>query len=176
MTRTLIALAALAVLIAFPVRAAAPEPKRPVALAPLMGRWYEIVRTPNDQQHNCHGAYQTWSARADGEFDIDLVCHAGGASGRARHVAARARVTDATTNAKFEASFFGGLLHRSYWIIDHGPTYDWMIASSADGRNVALLARTPGLPASEQARLTSRIRSLGFTGNALQSVGHDGVG
>ena len=176
MTQTLIALAALVALVAAPARAAAPEPKQPVALTPLMGRWYEIVRTPNDQQRNCHGAYQTWSARTDGAFDIDLVCHAAGPSGRGRHVAAKARVTDATTNAKFEAAFFGGLLRRSYWIIDHGSTYDWMIASTADGRNVALLARTPGLPASEQARLTNRIRSLGFTGNALQSVGHDGVG
>jgi apolipoprotein D and lipocalin family protein len=157
--------------VAMPVHAAtAPEPRRPIDIDRFMGRWYEIVRTPNNRQKNCHGAYQVWSRKADGAFDIDQVCHVGDRNGQARHVDTAARIVDPATNAKFEASFFGGLIRRQYWVIDHGDDYGWMIASTSDGKFVALLARTTGLPAARLSALKARMRVLGFD-NALEEVG-----
>jgi apolipoprotein D and lipocalin family protein len=161
--------AALAVMT--PVRAeTAPQPRRAVDIDRFMGRWYEIVRTPNNRQKNCHAAHQVWSRKVNGGFDIDQVCHVGDRNGPARHVDTAARIVDPTTNAKFEASFFGGLIRRQYWVIDHGDDYGWMIASTSDGKFVALLARTPGLPASRLAALKARMRALGFD-NPLEDVG-----
>ena len=149
-----------------------PEPRQAIDIDRFMGRWYEIVRTPNDRQRNCHGAYQVWAKAPKDGFHIDQVCHVGDRDGPQRHVATSARIVDPTTNAKFEASFFGGLIRRQYWVIDHGDNYGWMIANTADGKFVALLARTPGLPAAKLAALKSRIRALGFD-NTLQDVGLD---
>nr|WP_295106537.1 lipocalin family protein [uncultured Caulobacter sp.] len=165
------ALAAVLAIAATPALAErAPEPRRVVDIDRFMGRWYEIVRTPNNRQKNCHAAYQVWSRKANGAFDIDQVCHVGDRDGPARHVDTAARIVDPTTNAKFEASFFGGLIRRQYWVIDHGDDYGWMIASTSDGKFVALLARTPGLSAARLATLKARMRALGFD-NPLEDVG-----
>jgi len=147
-----------------------PEPRRAIEIDRFMGRWYEIVRTPNDRQRNCHGAYQVWTRAPKDAFQIDQVCHAGSRQGPERHVATAARIVDPSTNAKFEASFFGGLIRRQYWVIDHGDDYGWMIASTADGKFVALLARAPGLPNAKLAALKARMRALGFD-NRLEDVG-----
>ena len=169
--RRLLLLLLAAALTASPALAeTAPEPRRAIEIERFMGRWYEIVRTPNNRQRNCHGAYQVWTRKRDGTFDIDQVCHAGDRNGPARHVDTAARIIDPATNAKFEASFFAGLIRRQYWVIDRADDYGWMIASTADGKFVALLARTPGLPAARQAALKARMRALGFD-NALEDVG-----
>lgn len=163
----------LALLLALPAaaRAEAPQPRRKVEIEPFMGRWYEIVRTPNDRQRNCHGAYQVWSRKADGTFNIDQVCHRDRRDGPASHFSTAARILDPSTNAKFEASFFGGLIRKKYWVIDHGDNYGWMIASTSDGKFVSLLARTPGIAPTLKATLKMRMRQLGFAGNALEDVG-----
>lgn len=169
--RPLLLLVLAAILAAPPALAeTAPEPRRAIEIERFMGRWYEIVRTPNNRQRNCHGAYQVWAKKRDGTFDIDQVCHAGDRNGPARHVDTAARIVDPATNAKFEASFFGGLIRRQYWVIDRADDYGWMIASTADGKFVALLARTPGLPTAKQAALKARMRALGFD-STLEDVG-----
>ena len=164
---------AVAGLAAAPARAeTAPEPRRAIEIDRFMGRWYEIIHTPNNRQRNCHGAYQVWVKKRDGTFDIDQVCHAGDRNGPERHADTAARIVDPATNARFEASFFGGLIRRQYWVIDRADDYGWMIASTADGKFVALLARSPGLPAAKQAALKARMRALGFD-NRLEEVGAD---
>ncbi|WP_269713301.1 lipocalin family protein [Caulobacter sp. NIBR2454] len=150
--------------------AGAPEPRRAIDIDRFMGRWYEIVRTPNDGQKNCHAASQVWSQRPDGTFDIAQTCRKGSPNGPVRKVDTRARILDPKTNAKFEASFFGGLLKRKYWVIDRSDDYDWMIASTSDGDFVALLAREPGMPHGDVSALIRRMRALGFTANKLEVV------
>jgi apolipoprotein D and lipocalin family protein len=166
----LAAASAMLLFLAAPAFAGAPEPRRSLDLTRFMGRWHEIIRTPNNNQLNCHGAFQDWSHKADGSFAIDQVCHRDQPDGPPRHVSTTARVVDPVTRAKFEASFFGGLLRRQYWVIDHDDDYGWMIASTADGKFVALLARTPTLPPVQLAALRARMRMLGFTENKLQDV------
>lgn len=136
-----------------------------------MGRWHEIVRTPNARQNNCFAADQVWSRVGDEQFNIDQVCHKGSENGPASRVKTKARVIDRSTNAKFEASFFGGLIRKDYWVIDHDEAYTWMIASTADGKFVSLLARSPTLPTAMRSSLKARIRELGFTANKLEDVG-----
>lgn len=158
--------------IASAATAQAPEPRQSINIDRFMGRWYEILRTPNGAQRNCHGANQTWSRRDDGTFNVSLVCHRDTPAGRASTINSRSRILDNTTNAKFEASFFGGVLRRQYWVIDRGANYEWMIASSADGEVVSLLSRTPNMPTAQVQTLTNRIRSLGFRSNTLVAVDH----
>ncbi len=151
--------------------AAAPEPRKPIEIDRFMGRWYEIVRTPNDGQKNCHAASQLWSQRPDGTFDIAQSCRKGSPDGPVRLVQTKARILDPGTNAKFEASFFGGLLRRKYWVIDRSDDYGWMIASTSDGDFVALLSRQPSMPDRQVQALIARMRSLGFVKNQLLIVG-----
>ena len=161
----------LAAALAGPVLAAAPEPRRSLDLERFMGRWYEIMRTPNGNERNCFAAYQDWSAKDNGQFIIRQHCHRGSPTGADRLVNTSAKVLNAPDNTKFEASFFGGLLRARYWVIDHADDYHWMIATTEDGDFPALLARTPSMSAEEQAQLKARMAKLGFRTSRLEAVG-----
>ena len=170
MSRRLLALA-LASALALPASAAAPEPVKPLDVNRFMGRWYEILRTPNDRQKNCYAAYQVWTKRAADRFAIAQHCRKGSRTGPLEVVQTDARLLGHPSNAKFEASFFGGLIRKNYWVIDHADDYSWMIASSSDGKYPAVLARTPGLSAARQAELKRRMAQLGLPTGQLQAVG-----
>lgn len=169
MHRAVLVIAALA--LAGAARAEAPEPRRPLDLDRFMGRWYEILRTPNGNERNCYAVYQDWSSTPDQRFQISQHCHRGSSKGSDRLVNTSARVLNAPANTKFEASFFGGLIRGRYWVVDHDDNYSWMIATTEDGRYPALLARTPGLSEREQTRLKARMADIGFNTDRLQAVG-----
>ncbi len=148
------------------------EPRRAIDIDRFMGRWHEILRTPNNHQRNCWAASQVWSRRDDGRFTIRQVCHQGSRTGRVRTVETTARVLNAPENTKFEASFFGGLIRQRYWVIDRADDYSWMIATTADGDFPALLSRSPTLSAAETARLKTRMGQLGLPTAQLTPSGH----
>lgn len=167
------ALVAFATLLAcaWPAVAQAPEPRRTLDLDRFMGRWHEILRTPNNHQRDCWAASQVWSRAGDGRFSIRQTCHRGSRDGPVRTVNTSARVIDARTNAKFEASFFGGLIRQRYWVVDIAPDYSWMIATTADGDFPALLSRSPSMPEAERRRLVARMAELGLPTRQLQPSG-----
>jgi apolipoprotein D and lipocalin family protein len=152
-------------------RAAAPEPVKSLDLDRFMGRWYEIMRTPNGNEHDCYAAFQDWSREPGGRFAIKQHCRKGSAAGAERLVNTAAKVLNAPDNTKFEASFFAGLIRGRYWVVDHADDYQWMIATTEDGKFPALLARTPNLPEAEQARLKARMEQMGLPTRKLQTVG-----
>ena len=167
------AAAALLALAAFAgaARAEVVEPRRPLDLDRFMGRWYEILRTPNGNERNCVAAYQDWASKPGGGFAIRQHCVRASPAGSERLFNTSARVLNAPDNTKFEASFFGGLLRARYWVVDHADDYQWMIATTEDGRFPALLARTPTLPDGEKARLRARMGQMGFKVDALRAAG-----
>ena len=163
----------LAMLIALPVVAlAAPaEPRKPLDLSRFMGRWYEQMRIPNMAEHDCYAAHQDWSQVAPGRFMILQTCHGGSEAGPERQMRTPARLIDPSSTAKFEASFFGGLIHKRYWVLDHAEDYGWMIACTDDGKYASILARTAALPSAQLAELKARAAALGLAAGRLVFVG-----
>jgi apolipoprotein D and lipocalin family protein len=160
--------AALALIAAAPAAAAqAPEPRRPLDMQRFIGRWHEILRTPNAAQRDCHAASQVWSAGEEGRYRVLQTCRRGGPDGPARNIDSTVRVLNPGENTRFEASFFGGLIRQRYWVVDRADDYSWMIATTADGRFPAVLARTPDLPPAEVARLRRRVAELGLPADGL---------
>ena len=149
--------------------AAAPEPRATINVDRFMGRWYEIARTPNDHQKNCWAASQVWTRRAANSFAIAQTCHQGSRDGRTTTINTSARILDTTTNAKWEASFFAGLIRQRYWVIDIAPDYSWMIATTADGQFPALLSRNPTMSEAQKTELIARMGRLGLPTRQLIS-------
>ncbi|CAN5273333.1 lipocalin family protein [soil metagenome] len=147
----------------------APEPRATINVERFMGRWYEIARTPNDHQSNCWAASQVWTQRGPNRFAIAQTCHRDSRDGRVTTINTSARVLDTTTNAKWEASFFAGLIRQRYWVIDIAPDYSWMIATTADGQFPALLSRSPTMSAGQKAELIARMGRLGLPTRQLIS-------
>ena len=73
--------AAFMLMIATAASAQAPEPRRTIDLDRFMGRWHEILRTPNDHQRDCWAASQVWSRRAPNDFSISQTCRRGARDG-----------------------------------------------------------------------------------------------
>jgi apolipoprotein D and lipocalin family protein len=163
---------------------AAPPPGPPaevlMAQAPIldpariMGRWYEILRTPNRLQRNCFAAYEVWARKGD-SYSVQQVCHRDGPAGRVAEVSGDAKPINAQQTL-FDTSFFGVLIHARYVLADHAPDYSWLIATTADGRYPKLLARAPGLPASEQQALKQRMAQMGFDVKRLEACGEPTAG
>ena len=171
MPRAALIATALLLLVATAASADAPEPRRTIDLDRFMGRWHEILRTPNDHQRDCWNASQVWSRRDNGRFAIAQTCHRGSRTGQVRTVNTNARLLDTTNNAKFEASFFGGLIRQRYWVIEVAPDYSWMIATTADGKFPALLSRSPTMTDARRQELVARMARLGLPTRQLEPSG-----
>jgi apolipoprotein D and lipocalin family protein len=135
----------------------------------LMGRWYEILRTPNKLQSNCFAAYQVWSRKGDA-YAIQQVCHRDKPEGRVAAVTGDAKPLN-PQHTLFDASFLGGFLHAKFVLADHADDYSWLITTTADGRYPKLLARAPGLPEAEQQELKQRMAEMGFDVHRLEPCG-----
>jgi apolipoprotein D and lipocalin family protein len=120
---------------------------------------------------NCYAAYQIWTRTEPGKFSIPLFCHRDSADGDEHKVPSTARVLNEPANTKFTASFFGGLLHHDYWVLDHAEDYGWMIASTSDGKYSSILARKAGLPKREAEALVARAAGMGLNTGKLVHVG-----
>ncbi len=165
------ALACAAVFLATPAVALAltraPDPTRPVAIGVYSGRWYEIARTPNAMQKDCQAPTSDFDGWANGAFVLTETCHRGAASGPVKVVRARARILPGGDNTRFRASFFGGLVHQEYWVLDHADDNDWLIMATPGGNFVWVLARRPALPASTLAAAEARVAALGYAPSRL---------
>ena len=140
----------------------------------IMGRWYEILRAPNKVQRNCYAAYQVWSRKGE-NYSVQQVCHRDSPEGRVAEVVVDARPLN-PQKTLFDTSFFGGMIHAKYVLVDHAPDYSWLISTTADGRFPKLMARSPGLPAAEQEVIKQRMAHLGFDVNRLESCGEPTAG
>lgn len=143
-------------------QAGAHQPVRPVSSDLYSGRWYEIARTPNTMQKDCQGATSDFQGFADGAFTVVETCHRGSPAGPARTIKARAKIVTASGNTRFKMSFFGGLIHQEYWILDHAADDSWAVMATPGGNYVWLLSRRPSLPPSVQAAALARVNALGY--------------
>jgi apolipoprotein D and lipocalin family protein len=148
-------------------RAGAQPPVRPVSADLYSGRWYEVARTPNVMQKDCEGPtsdFEGWSA---GTFTVVNTCHKGGPNGETRVIRAKAKMLAAGDNTRFRMSFFGGLVHQEYWILDHADDDSWALMATPGGNYVWLLSRRPAMPPANLASALDRAAALGYPKSRL---------
>ena len=165
--RSILGLAALSACLASPALAEPPQPVRKVELTAMMGRWYEVARLPNKTQKGCQAGTSDWTRAGDG-FAVVQACNRGAIDGPLAQWRARAQVADASTNAKFKMSFFGGLVSQEYWVLEHRPEQGWLILSTANGKFLWLMSQRPTLAPAIRAQAIARIRALGFDPGQLE--------
>jgi len=155
--------AALALLsAAVPAEAAAPQPRKPLELERLLGRWYEIARTPNPNQRDCQGATSDWIRKGPDRFEVVQTCRKGSPSGPARVMKCAATLVDAVTNAKWRLSFFGGAVKQEYWLIDRADDHSWMLFGTPGGNYVWILSRRPVMSDAGRQEALGRAQQLGY--------------
>ena len=145
--------------------ASAPGAPR-IEISQMMGRWYEVARTPNSLQRGCEAGTSDWTPTNQG-FAVVQACHKGRPDGPVAEWKAKARVAD-PTNSIFKMSFFGGLISQEYRVLDHRADQGWLILATGDGKYLWLMSQHPTLPAPIRAQALARIKQLGFDVSRLE--------
>ena len=160
MSKALIPAAALALFLAGPASAAAPEPRQAFELKRLAGQWHEIARTPNFRQKNCKAGRTEWAFAAGGQIRVNTVCV--DKNGGAKTVKAKAQVVDKAKNAKVKMTFLSGLVSQEYWLLDRANDYRWLIMGTPGGNYIWIFTRDARPGAGVRAEAISRARRLGY--------------
>jgi apolipoprotein D and lipocalin family protein len=143
-----------------------------VDLQRYSGKWYEIARYPNKFQRKCVGnTTTTYSTNADGSLAVFNQCiMKDGTIGKAN---GDAKITDNTTNAKFEMSFapkFKSFLSSdwdNYWVVDLDQNYQYAAVADPKRENLWILSRTPEMNDSIYQNVLRRVERLGFNPGKL---------
>ncbi len=174
MKTALLAVPALALLLAAPVNAAAPDGAAgPLATIPSLdlkryaGTWYEIAKFPNSFQDKCVGfTTATYSARADGRIDVVNRCRR--QDGDNQVAEGVARQPDGPTSPKLEVRFapaivsFIPMVWGDYWVIDLDKEYTLAAVSEPKREFLWILSRTPTVDPAAYDALLKRLAAQGF--------------
>ncbi len=140
------------------------DPPRTVSHVDLeryLGTWYEIASFPQRFQEGCTATTATYSRRGDGEIDVVNRCRKGTPEGPEDSATGRARVVDATSNAKLEVTFFWPFW-GDYWVIGLGDDYDYAVVGSPSRDYLWILAREPVMAPDRYDAIVAEVKAQGF--------------
>lgn len=132
-----------------------------VDLTKYAGTWYEIAAYPLRAEKNCTGVTATYTLRDDGEIEVFNRCRQFTLDGPEDSVKGRARVTDPSTNAKLEVSFFRPFW-GDYWIIELAPDYSYAVVGHPSRDYLWILSRTPEMPEAVYSGILKRLEEHGY--------------
>ena len=144
-----------------------PEPARPVDIQHLAGRWYEVARVPNLAESDCPFATTEWQPKEGGKFLVTQTCRKSESAAPDRTIKATADPLDPAGNTKWRMNYFGGLIRRDYWVIDHAADDSWVILGMPGKRYLWILSRQPDAPQAERQAFLQKVASLGYDASRL---------
>lgn len=160
-------LIAAALLAASPAFAAAPQPARAISTDFYSGTWYEIARTPNNNQKDCQAATSQFKSGSNGSYELVQTCRKGSPSGPAKTFKAKGQIVSGSRNAKFKMTFFG-VVNQEYWLLDAAPDQSWAIMATPGGNYVWLLSRKAVMAPATKAAALARVKALGYDTGKLE--------
>ena len=137
-----------------------------VDLERYLGTWYEIASYPAWFQKNCTGVTAQYGVRDDGLISVVNSCRRGSLEGDLKQATGRAKVVDATTNARLKVSFFWPFW-GDYWIIDLDPEYRWAVVGVPSRKYLWVLSRTPTLDETLLREIVGRLPAKGYAPDRL---------
>ena len=167
MKNTLAVLAFAAAFSAFACQSDPPLEVAPsVELSQLQGKWYEIARLPRSTETDCHGTTAFYKQAADGSLGVVNQCNVGSATGKLQTIAMSATVPDSSVPAKLALNVGG--YTGDYWILEVGPSYEYVVVGHPSRLYFWILSRTPTLEASVIGGVLSRAQAKHFDTSLLE--------
>jgi len=138
-----------------------------VDLDRYLGRWYEIASYPAWFQKNCTAVTADYALREDGLIEVINSCCKGTLDGKLKQAKGRAKVVDATSNAKLKVSFFRPFW-GPYWIIDLDPDYQWAVVGAPSRKYLWILSRTPQMDKAVYDEIVASLPDRGYDPGRLK--------
>ncbi len=146
-----------------------PKTVQKVDLNRYAGMWHEAARMPNPfEDKSAEKITAQYSLNSDGTIRVENRCMV---KGKWQKVIGVARVTDRSTNAKLEVSFFSILGLRpvwgDYWIIGLSEDYTCSVVGDRNRKYAWILSRTPQLNETDKAKALAALKDNGYDINKL---------
>jgi apolipoprotein D and lipocalin family protein len=132
-----------------------------VELQRYLGTWYEVASFPQSFQRGCTGSTANYSLLEGGDIQVVNRCRLDSLEGEEKVATGRARVVDATTNAKLEVSFFRPFW-GDYWIIQLEPDYHYAVVGNPSRDYLWILSRTPHLDDATYEEILAKLKAGGY--------------
>lgn len=143
-----------------------PEPAKAVALNRYLGTWYELARYEHRFERGCEGVTAEYSLREDGHIRVVNSCREGAVDGVKKTAEGKAKVVEASRNAKLKVSFFGPF-YGDYWVLDHAEDYSWSIVGEPSGRYLWILSRKAVVSKPQMQALIDKVTAMGYDTSLL---------
>lgn len=138
-----------------------------------MGDWHVIANIPYFAEKDCYNSLETYRLTPDGKVDTVFTARKGGFDGKleAGNVAT---VTDPGTNARWTASFLGGLVKVKLVILEVSPDYRFAAVATPDAKLAWIFSRGPTLPQADYDAAVAVLKRNGVDVSKLAKVPQDG--
>lgn len=130
-----------------------------VDLNRYLGKWYEIARLPNRFERKCHRDVTAEYSRDGQKIIVHNSCIQ--QDGKPNVAKGRAKVVDATTNAKLKVTFFWPF-YGNYWIIGLDSEYRWAVVGEPARKYMWILSRTPQIADADHSHILNLVRQAGY--------------
>ena len=120
------------------------------------GLWYEIARYPASFEKDCVGVTAEYSRNPDGTIKVVNSARLRTLDGAVKTAVGRARIVDATTQAKLKVAFFL-FFEGDYWILELGENYDYALIGEPSRKYLWILSRTPQMEETLYQQILSRL-------------------
>jgi apolipoprotein D and lipocalin family protein len=138
------------------------------------GKWYEIARLPNSFQKKCTGEVTAnYTLKPNGKVEVINRCRQ--ADGTYNTAKGTAKVADKVTNAKLKVTFFWPF-YGNYWILDLGPSYEYVMVGEPQRKYLWFMSRTPAMDEILYQRLLDKARLLGYDTGPMIRTAQSGSG
>jgi apolipoprotein D and lipocalin family protein len=141
-----------------------------VDLPRYMGDWYVIANIPYFAEKNCYDSVESYALRADGDIHNWFTCRKGSFTApMKRKVDTLAKVTDKSTNARWQVRFFK-VIRVQYLIIDLDPQYQWVVVGHPSRRYGWIMARTRTMAPDLYRQILGRLGEQGYDAGKFERV------
>ena len=132
-----------------------------VELKRYLGTWYEIASFPQSFSRGCTGSTANYSLLEGGDIQVINKCRLDALDGEEKTATGRARVVDATTNARLEVSFFRPFW-GDYWLVQLEPDYHYAVVGNPSRDYLWILSRTPHLDDATYEEILGKLKADGY--------------
>jgi apolipoprotein D and lipocalin family protein len=134
-----------------------------------MGTWFEIARFPQRFEKGLVGVTANYTLLPNGNVRVLNTGHKQNLDGKLKTAKGKAKVVDASTNAKLKVSFFWPFA-GDYWILELGKDYEYAVVGDESRKYLWILSRTPQMDEAAYNGLLERAKDKGFDISKLEKV------
>ena len=140
-----------------------------VDLSRYMGRWNVISHTPNLFEKHKVGTSDNYTMDADGTIHVVFLFRKDSIVNKVKSWKGTGHVVNTATNAEWKVRMFWPFT-AGYHIIELDPDYQWVVATTDQGKLIWIMSRSTYMPEEQYNALVQKLAARGLDTGKLEKV------